>query len=90
MRVVWPTVAVFALLFDYLSFNLGTSNFLYISWPVGIVINLLALLWGIRQALQQSYPQGVFRLIPHELPSPRASGDNSIDGDGKKVGLSAH
>ena len=68
--VVWPTVASISLLASYFGFGLGSPVFYYIALPVGVVVNLLALLWAIRQALQQSYPQGNFRFVPHEPPTP--------------------
>ena len=68
--VVWPTVATIALLVTYLGFGSESSAFFFLTLPLGIVINLLALLWAIRQSLQQQYPQGVFRLVSNESPHP--------------------
>jgi hypothetical protein len=63
--VVSPTVAAVALLVA--KFGIGIPDaFPYIVALLGVVANLLVWLWATRNALQQSYPQGVFRLVPHE------------------------
>lgn len=59
--VLSPVVASIALLFSH--FILGNQDaFLYISWVGAIVLHYSVLLWAIRQALQQQYPEGHFKL----------------------------
>lgn len=63
--VLSPAVAAVSLLVA--RFVLGTPEaFGYILLPLSLLTHLLVWLWATRNALQQSYPQGVFRLVAHE------------------------
>jgi hypothetical protein len=61
--VLSPCVAAVALLFSHFVPILSQS-FFYITWALGLVVNLLAWLWATRQALLKAYPEGGFQLVP--------------------------
>ena len=63
--VVSPAVAVVSLLVARFVFG-SPEAFGYVAVPLGLVAHLLVWLWATRNALQQSYPQGVFRLVDDE------------------------
>lgn len=64
--IVWPAVAAVALLVSHFLFPNASSAFFYLTAVLGTIVNLLAMLWAIRQAIQKIYPEGMFKFVANE------------------------